>query len=298
MIDFKPLTLADAQWVKPLLWNSGERGAEYSFANALVWGSFYKLECAKIDGFMVSRSAFDTPTYMFPRGTGDVKTVMEALMQDAAERGKPFIMRGISLKSKESIEQLFPNRFEFKSLRDTADYIYAVEDLTSLAGRKLQPKRNLASRFAKNYNWSYEDITAENIAECATMSKEWCIANHCEENGSLEMETTVVSRMLGLYFDLGLKGGLLRVDGKVVAFTIGEAINEETFIVHIEKAFTEYQGAYQTINQQFIQRNAAGFMYVNREDDAGDEGLRRAKESYHPVFMEEKFLAELKIENL
>ncbi len=292
MIDFKILSVADAAWLKPLLWKSGERSAEYSFANALVWGSFYKLECACVDDFMLARSAFDVPNYIYPRGLGDIGRAMELMMKDAQERGYPFIMRGVSATAKEELERLYPGRFNYTALRDAADYIYTVQDLSTLAGRKFQPKRNLVSRFMKNYAWSYEDITAQNINECEAMSKEWCILNHCAENGSLEMETTVVSRMLGLYFELGLKGGLLRVDGRVVAFTIGEPLNEDTFIVHIEKAFTEYQGAYQMINQQFIQRQAAGFTYVNREDDAGDPGLRKAKESYHPVFMQEKYLVE------
>ncbi len=290
MIDFKPLTIEDAAWAKPLLWASGERGAEYSFANALVWGSFYKLECAHVDKFMIARTAFDAPQYVYPRGKGDVKAMIERLMDDAAERGAPFAMRGLSAATKAELEQLFPGRFAYTSLRDTADYIYTVKDLSELGGRKYQPKRNLVSRFTKNYQWTYEDITAQNIAECEAMSREWCVANHCDENGSLEMETTVVSRMLSLYFDLHLKGGLLRVDGRVVAFTIGEPLNDDTFIVHIEKAFTDYQGAYQTINREFVQRHAQGFMYVNREDDAGDAGLRKAKESYHPVFLQEKFL--------
>jgi hypothetical protein len=219
---------------------------------------------------------------------------MEALLQDAAERGVTIRLRGLSKTSKEKLEHVFPNKFDFIILRDVADYIYTVKELSELAGRKFQAKRNLVSRFIKNYNWSYEAITAQNITECAEMSREWCRMNRCEENSSMGMENSVAIKMLNRFFALELKGGLLRVDGKVVAFTIGEPLTNDTFIVHIEKAFINYQGAYQTINQQFIRHNAMDFVYVNREDDAGDSGLRKAKESYHPVFMQEKYLAVLR----
>ena len=298
MIDFKPLTIEDASWVKPLLREAGERGAEYSFANALVWGSFFKIACARVDDFLLSRSAVAPFSYLYPRGKGDLRKAVESIMQDAAGQGVPLVLRGLSNTAKEELERLFPDKFNYTLLRDLADYIYLVKDLSDLAGRKFQPKRNLVSRFMKTYNWSYEPITAQNIAECAEMSHEWCKVNRCEENGSLEMETTVVNRMLHCFSALDLRGGLLRVDGKVIAFTVGEPLNHDTFIVHIEKAFTEYQGAYQMINRQFIRNNALDFVYVNREDDAGDLGLRKAKASYQPVFMQEKYLATMKGDKL
>ena len=290
MINFKPLTIEDASWAVPLLWEAGERGAEYSFANALIWGSFYKVECAKIDNFLLSRSS-SSANYMYPRGKGDLRFAIDCITQDAAERGAPLVLRGLSKTAKDELERLFPGKFNYTSLRDIADYIYLVKDLSELSGRKFQPKRNLVSRFMKNYNWSYEAITAGNIAECAAMSLEWCRINCCYENCSMEMEGSAAIQMLNCFFDLHLQGGVLRVDGKVIAFTIGEPLNKDTFIVHTEKAFTDYQGAYQVINQQFIRTNAMDFVYVNREDDAGDLGLRKAKESYQPAFLQEKFLA-------
>ncbi|MCL2098597.1 MAG: phosphatidylglycerol lysyltransferase domain-containing protein [Bacteroidales bacterium] len=295
MINFKPLTIHDASWARPLLWEAGEHGAEYSFANALIWGNFYKMEAARIDDFLLSRSA-ESSAYMYPRGKGDMRYAINCIMQDARERGAPLVLRGLSQTAKEELERLFPSKFDYTPLRDFADYVYTVKDLSELVGRKFQPKRNLASRFMKTYNWNYEAITAENIEECVAMSREWCRLNCCEEDGGMAMENSVAIQMLNCFFALDLKGGLLRVDGKVIAFTIGEPLNKDTFIVHIEKAFTEYAGAYQMINRQFICHNALDFVYVNREDDAGDLGLRKAKESYQPVFMQEKYLA-VRVEN-
>ena len=178
-----------------------------------------------------------------------------------------------------------------RAVRNWADYIYKVSDLLELAGRKYQPKRNLISRFRNNNEWTYEDIDNGNIAECVAMNEEWCQRNGCNDEGSLQLEAGAVAAMLAHFCELGLCGGLLRVQGKVIAYTVGEPLSGDTFIVHIEKAFTEFQGAYQTINQQFLLHHAAGFQYVNLEDDAGDAGLRKAKLSYHPAFMQEKYIA-------
>ncbi|MDR0296007.1 MAG: phosphatidylglycerol lysyltransferase domain-containing protein [Prevotellaceae bacterium] len=289
MIIFKPLTIDDASWVRPLLWEAEERGAEYSFTNALVWGGFYKMEYARVGDFLLSRSVVNPSVYVYPRGRGEVQQAINCILQDVADRGGALTLRGLSKAAMDELERLFPCKFNYISLRDVADYIYTVKDLSELAGRKFQPKRNLVSRFMKTYNWSYETITAGNIEECIAMSREWCMLNCCE--GSMAMENSAAIQMLNCFFALNFKGALLRVGGKVIAFTIGEPLNKDTFIIHVEKAFTEYQGAYQMINQQFIRHNAMDFVYVNREDDAGDLGLRKAKESYHPVFMQEKYVA-------
>jgi hypothetical protein len=291
MIDFRVLRLDDVAWVKPLLRASGERGSEYSFTNSLVWGNFFHQQVACVGGFFVSRAGTDVPHYNFPCGKDDVKDVIQLMMEDAAARGYPFRMRALSASTREKLDALFPGRFQYTAARDWADYIYAVNDLSELAGRKYQPKRNLVSRFRNNNEWTYENISKENIAECVAMNEEWCRRNGCDEPGSLQLESEAVAAMLAHFCGLGLCGGLLRVQGKVVAYTVGELLSNDTFIVHIEKAFTEFQGAYQMINQQFLLHHAAAFQYVNREDDAGDAGLRKAKLSYHPLFLQEKFIA-------
>jgi hypothetical protein len=291
MIDFRVLILDDISWLKPLLRSAGERGAEYSFTNSLVWGGFYNQRIACVDGFAVIKAGIDQPHYNFPCGHGDVKQVIEKLTDDAKAGGYPFRMRALSHSTREKLENLFPGRFDYREMRDLADYIYAVEDLISLSGRAYQPKRNLISRFQKNNEWEYEPVTSMNVNDCVKMNREWCRRNNCNDNGSLNMETEAVMTMLANFEKLGLAGGLLRVKGEVVAYTVGEPLSDDTFIVHIEKAFTEFQGAYQMINQQFLIHDVKGFTYVNREDDAGDEGLRKAKMSYHPVFLQEKFIA-------
>ncbi|MDR2585019.1 MAG: phosphatidylglycerol lysyltransferase domain-containing protein, partial [Prevotellaceae bacterium] len=174
--------------------------------------------------------------------------------------------------------------------RDSWDYIYKVDDLSTLQGKRYQSKRNHIARFTELPDWRYEPIGGANITECIEMNSAWCHLMGCTENKSLHMETCAAEMGLQNFDALGLDGALLRLSGKVVAYTLGEPINSDTFIVHVEKAFPDIRGAYPTINREFMRNLGTGFVYVNREDDVGDEGLRRAKESYHPVFMEEKYL--------
>ena len=169
------------------------------------------------------------------------------------------------------------------------DYVYESEKLATLSGKKLHGKRNHINKFKQvNEDWSYEKITKENIEECFQMALQWRIENGCEADEEKNAEMCVTLNSLRLYEELELTGGLLRVNGKVVAFTLGEEVSDDTFVVHIEKAFAEIQGAYPMINQQFVEHECMKYKYINREEDTGAEGLRKAKLSYRPVFLVEK----------
>ncbi|MDR1984799.1 MAG: phosphatidylglycerol lysyltransferase domain-containing protein [Prevotellaceae bacterium] len=294
MINFQTVTIADRERVNAVLKLSDFRAAEYSFANIFNWSKAFKSEIAFYEGFLLVRGGKKEKSYIYPAGAGDLKAVITALMEDAAMLGHPFVMRAIQAEGKQLLEQLFPGRFHFTALRNTFDYLYYPEELMNLPGRKFQSKRNLISRFHKKFEGHYEDITADNLPECVLMNEEWCRMYACHENSSLKAETCAVRRALDHFSEEALAGGLLRVAGKVVAYTVGEQINSDTFIVHIEKAFGgEYSGAYQVINREFAERHAAHLKYINREDDTGDEGLRKAKLSYRPALMIEKYSAEL-----
>ena len=137
-----------------------------------------------------------------------------------------------------------------------------------------------------------ENITADNIAECLKMNDEWCVKMGCRHNAALSEEKCAVHRTFYHFQGLELEGLLLRAEGRIVAFTVGEPLNSDTYIVHIEKSFPEYKGSYQAINQlfaEYVQERHPDLIYINREDDAGDEGLRKAKLSYQPVSMVEKY---------
>ena len=187
------------------------------------------------------------------------------------------------------LEAQFPGKYVIEYNRDQADYIYEVEKMISLSGKKLHGKRNHINKFKENNpNWRYEPLSQENVSACVKMAEEWREKNLCDEKGEKHTEFCVTLRALDEYEQLGLKGGVLRIEDRVVAFTLGEELNRETFVVHIEKAMADIQGAYPMINQQFLVHEASQYKYVNREEDMGEEGLRKAKLSYYPVFLQEK----------
>ena len=186
----------------------------------------------------------------------------------------------------------FPGEFEIYSDRADADYVYTTEKLTSLKGKKLHGKRNHIARFMDDGDWRYEPMTQQNIPECRRMAKEWASLRADKWNDDMEQEIGVLEVAFTNFNELGLTGGVLYKVDKMVAFTIGEALNEDTFVVHFEKAFPDLQGAYPMINQQFVLHAAQDFQYVNREEDTGDLGLRKAKLSYYPEILLKKYWAQ------
>ena len=290
MVGFKEVELSDRDWVDHLLRLSDFRGAEYCFTNLFIWKHVYHTRIAQWNHFLLIRvGSAAHPTDIFPAGAGDVPSMMELLLTSALEEKRDFKMGGVSPEQVALLQRLYPGLFEITPAIDSWDYLYKVEDLSSLQGKRYQSKRNHIARFVELPDWSYERISGRNIEECIEMNKVWCTLMGCADNKSLSMETCAVESGLYHFEALGLEGALLRVSNKVVAYTVGEPLNSDTYIVHAEKAFPDVRGAYPTINREFVRDRGASLTYVNREDDAGDEGLRKAKSSYHPSLMVEKY---------
>ena len=174
-------------------------------------------------------------------------------------------------------------------VRDDFDYVYRTEDLVGLSGRRFHSKKNHVNRFRTSYDFTYEPLTTDRVPACLALAEAWCTLRRCEEDMNLLGEWSAVRQALRHREDLGYVGGVIVVDGDVKAFSLGDALNEETGVVHIEKADPEIPELYAVINQLFAKREFAGVPFVNREQDLGEPGLRRAKSSYHPHHLEEKF---------
>ncbi|MGE4272128.1 MAG: DUF2156 domain-containing protein [Desulfitobacterium sp.] len=296
MINFKKVEISDQEWVKPLLKASNLSGGHQNYTNIFSWSDMYNYQVAKVNEYLVVKGQIDgePPYYFYPAGTGDVQPVLAEMKRDAEENHHEFIVLGMSVENMTTMKALYPEHFEYQDMRDSFDYIYLAEKLATLAGRKLQAKRNHINRFQANNNWSFELLTQENLAECWNMNLEWCRRNNCKDDEQLRAEYCAVKKDFDYFTVLELEGGIIRVEGKIVAFTMGERLNSDTYIVHVEKAFSEIQGAYQIINREFVKwivETYPDIIYVNREEDMGYEGLRKAKLSYHPDKMEEKYLA-------
>jgi hypothetical protein len=302
-MEFKEITLQDKEWIRQLLGYSDSQATDFNFTVMYIWRDIMRSKVCRIGDWLVVRSfpkGAPAPMYLFPQGRGtqeELKQVLESCMEDARQNGNPFLMASVLNGQKEILESLFPDRFSFESDRDYFDYIYSAEDLTFLKGKKYQSKRNFVSRFKKQEGWSYEPLGKNNLKECAVMSISWCAKYGCGKDPSMASESCSVKNALQNFEELGLIGGLLRLDGKVVAFTIAEKTNSDTLLVHVEKAYGDIIGAYPTIANEFLrnsiivdqQTGELSVKYINREDDAGDLGLREAKMQYHPLFLLEKY---------
>lgn len=297
MIQFKEVAITDREWISDLMRKTGCIGSEFTFSNLFNWSAAHTVRIGMAEGFLIVRSGKNNHRYMMPIGSGDITSALAAIEKEAKEHKEKTLIYGLNKETIENIERLLPGRYVFEPARDNFDYIYEREKLSLLPGKKYHGKRNHIARFKENNpDWNYERIDNRNIDEAIEMNLEWCRQRGCDQSEGLQKESCAVMRGFKYYFDLGLLGGLIRVNGKVVAFTFGSPVCENTFVVHVEKAFLDIQGAYPVINQQFVKNELEAYQYVNREDDVGDEGLRRAKESYRPAFMYERYCAVLKEE--
>ena len=266
-------------------------GCERTFANVYLWSRQYKVKYAILHNALVFRDEGDGHTYAYPVGKPEaVKAALEELMKICEDEDCEFGLYCVTPENFSQMEEWYPGQFRIEYDRDQADYIYETEKLATLAGKKLHGKRNHINKFKSLFEdrWSYESMTKDNLEECFQMALKWRTENDCEDDDEKRGEMCVALNSLRLFEELHLTGGVLRIDGKVVAFTIGEPICEDTYVVHIEKAYADVQGAYTMINQQFVEHECMNYKYVNREDDTGAEGLRKAKLSYRPAFMVEK----------
>ncbi|HJD77147.1 hypothetical protein GGR06_003463 [Bacteroides reticulotermitis] len=293
MIDFKDITLADKDLITSYTMNSSRRNCDLSFSNLCSWRFLYNTKFAIVDNFLVFKFwAEDKLAYMMPVGTGNPKDVLQKLINDATEENQPFCILGVCTGMRNELEDTMPEQFQFTADRDYADYIYLRSDLATLKGKKFQAKRNHINRFRNSYpNYEYTPITPDRIKECMELEAEWCKVNNCDQQEGTGNERRALIYALHNFEALGLTGGILHVDGKIVAFTFGMPINKDTFGVHVEKADTSIDGAYAMINYEFSSRIPEQYTYINREEDLGIEGLRKAKLSYQPTIILEKYMA-------
>ena len=292
MLNFHEPTLADKPLVDAVLRTAACPTLEYNFTVQFIWKTIFHTQICVQDGFFFSMSGKEKRSFLFPEGSGDIAHALALLDAYAKQNNIPLRFHSLSPVHKATLERLYPERFDFEYVRDAGDYIYDAESLRTLKGKKLAAKRNHINRFLENCpDWSYVPITADNMADVLDMNQKWCEMMDCDSEESLKDEICSVKSALKNFEALGLDGGALYTGGQLVAFSLGERLNESTYLVHIEKAFADVQGAYPMINQQFVLHNADGYTLINREDDAGDEGLRKAKLSYRPVEIAEKYSA-------
>ena len=291
-VKFHDITIEDKAWIDARFAEDGRNACEYTFANNFIWRKVYQVEVAELHGCLVIRFIENgSYCYSYPVGAGDKKAAVEELLFQCKKDGIPLVMSPLSEEDRTCLLRWFPGKFLIEGDRDDYDYIYSREKLATLAGKKLHGKRNHIARFMDAGDWEYEPMTDENMEECRTMTYTWMRMRSEKWNEEMEDEIMVLHEAFDHRKELGLVGGVLRKAGEIVAFCMGEPLNDTAFVVHFEKAYPMMQGAYPMINQQFVQHECGEYEYVNREEDTGDPGLRKAKLSYYPEILLTKYVA-------
>lgn len=297
MLEFHPITLEDRAWIVPLVWQEGSSSADFGFGNIFMWDtSFHQLVTRSGDRVVMLLCYKEEPFFVWPVGAGPVEPVLKEMRAYAAAQGFPFVVCGVTREHLPLLEQTMGEGCQVTPDRCYWDYLYSAEKLATLSGKKLHGKRNHINRFESEYDWSFSAMTPADFPECRAFLEDWLRSYESEGvPEGIENEHAAILRGFDHFDALGLDGGVLRVEGKVVAFTIGERLCEHTVVVHFEKADVDYNGAYTMINREFVRLLREKYpevQWINREDDMGQENLRRAKESYYPEAFVEKYTAQ------
>lgn len=286
---FKELTIEDKPLLDEMFLRFPPLISEFTFTNLFIWRKAYSLKLSRLDSFICLLGEKEGSPFFFPPiGEGDVVKCFRKLMGFLKEkREDPEILRVPDEMVKRIDWILEGMRAELD--RDQSDYVYLIKDLIGLEGRRYHRKRNHIKQFKERYSYQYLPMTAELVSECLQLEEEWCNFRRCEVVPGLMNEFIAIKEALENFEELKLKGGVILIKDKVQAFTLGEPLNPDTVVIHIEKANTSFEGIYPMINQAFLENHWSHFTYVNREQDLGEEGLRKAKESYFPHHMVHKY---------
>lgn len=289
--NFHQITLADKELVQRYTFLSGRHNCDLSFANLYGWQFLYRTEIAEWNGFLLFRFYVDGHlAYLMPVGEGNWQACMQQLRDDACSMGMPLLILGVSPEMTSLLKQSCGIEFVINENRNHADYVYLRQSLASLAGKKLQPKRNHVNKFRKlNPDYEYRPLTQDLIPVCLRLAEQWAERkSHESTRRSVSSELTTIRRVLERMKELDVTGGTLFVNGRMVAFTYGAPITPDTFDVCVEKADTSVEGSYAAINCEFAAHLPEQYTYINREEDLGIDGLRKAKLSYQPYELLEK----------
>jgi hypothetical protein len=291
MLNFKPLTIDDKnifdEYLKPYTFLT----CEYSFTNLFIWRKGLDIQYAKYgDVIIVKKMDFDGE-YHFMQPIGYkiefLKDIVDNLLAYKKENNLKFLFKDAETPFIEDLRFIYGDKFIIEEDRSNFDYIYESTKLISLSGKKLHSKKNHYNNFIKNNKYETRPISTEIIDDCIKTACEWCKKNDCR--GYLKYELKAIQELLANKDRLNILGMAVYVDNVLSAFTIGEKANDNMAIIHIEKADTDINGLYAFINKSFVENYFNDIPYINREQDLGIEGLRKAKLSYQPYKLEAKY---------
>lgn len=291
MLDFTDLRIEDREKLQPYLLADGSIQSDRCFSSLYIWSEHYKLKKCIKDGFLFLRGENDDELlYYMPLGEGSILPAVKQIEADAKFNQRPYSIVLITEDRKLEFDEL--EGYTVTEDRAEFDYIYDSSKMIDLPGKKLHSKRNFINRFLNEYQgkWVYEDVCPQRHREdILAFMREWC--ENREDNDDYTYEYSAIIRALDNWKVLKMRGGLIKIDGKVIAFTMATNQGDNVMDILIEKADGNIIGAYQMINNAFASLHCREVKYINREEDLGIEGLRISKLSYKPAFLTKKYAA-------
>lgn len=282
--NFEPIRIDRQDEYRELLKVTPQCTSDYAFANLWGWAEHYGLEWAFVDGLCWIRQTKPETVYWAPVGDWNAHDWSGC---SCLEKTGNFI------RVPEMLAKIWAEKcptMELTERRDHWDYVYSVQELIELRGNRFHKKKNLLKQFQKKYESAYSPMGPECVEEVLDMQAEWLGWYEDDASEALKAENVAITRVLHDFDRIkGLRGGAIRIDGKVVAYSIAECLDKDTLVIHFEKGNIRYKGIYQAINQMFLEDIGTAKTFVNREQDLGEEGLRKAKLSYNPVKFMEKY---------
>lgn len=276
---FQPVSLTDQDQYLACLGRCPQKTSDYSFANIFGWAEEYSLEWRFDDELVWIRQRKPEMVSWAPIGAWESIDWEKYHVELQA-----FPFQRVPEELTRIWRERFGERLVAVEARGQWDYVYLVRELIDLRGNRFHKKKNLLNQFQRSYTAVYHPLDLDCVERVLEMQHNWCTWKECADSQALEAENTAIDRVLQHWDRIpGLLGGALEVDGEIVAYTVAEALTENTVVIHFEKGHSGFKGIYQAVNNLFLVNAAAGFEYVNREQDLNDEGLRKAKLSYNPT---------------
>lgn len=291
--DEREMLISDGNYIIPELRKRPCITSDCNFTNLFAWRFAYQYKISRMNSHVIIRGIHEGRDFFLPP-VGDHRTAVEIVKRlfeiEKAAGKSPFV----AVVPEWLAEELKKDKaFSVKEDRDNFDYVYAAADLAELPGAKYHDKKNLIAQLEAKYKVSTEPLNNENCLEAIKFADDWCEERDCAQSEGLENEHCAIYQMLSHFEGLKLNGILARIDGKIVALTMGEPLNEDTYVIHVEKGTPKLKGIYQFINREFAKTIAGKYKWINREQDLGLKGLRKAKESYNPDHFVKKYKIEL-----
>lgn len=304
MIELHDITIDKKETLDRFLHLRQNGAAELSFTNIFMWRKSYDMKYAIVDDMLCTTAVYsdgEPRCFSFPIGftdeygnERDIRPALSEIIGDFKSHGERPLLRFSSEREVEHLNREFPGMFDIREERSAFDYVYKTEDLIRLSGKKYHSKKNHINKFKKLYpGFEYVRLNKEDASEVLELFNSWRRNKEIETEG-LDDEFDAIRDLVTNMDALGVVGGGIRVGGELAAFSFGEALDDKMALIHLEHADNAFEGAFTVMNQQFLEHEWSGFEFVNREEDMGIDGMRRAKLSYHPCMMIKKYVAEAK----